>query len=123
MQSLLFSICVANGVAKRRMIIIENNVTEKRIIEVVKITFFALVLLDISLDITVGSDNCVIFIKNTILGFISIYSPIASIPTILVVVTFAIVATIFTMTLILISETRECRSVLFFKFITLSYWK
>ena len=118
---MFFNTRVANGDESSNINIIDIMVTVKRMIDVVINTFFAFLLLAISLDITIGRDSCVRFIKKTILGFISIYKPVASIPTSLVVVTFAIVATIFTITLMPISEMREWSKVLFFKFITLSY--
>ena len=107
--------CLANISEKDNIKIIEDIVIENNNIEVVINTFLGLILLDIILAITTGNDNWVIFIKNTIAGFINVYIPVASIPTTLVVVTFAIVATNFTMILILIKEIKDFVNVLFFK--------
>ena len=103
------------GSDRENINIIVVSVTVNNIMDVVISTFLLSCLLDISFAITTGSDNCVRFIKKIMVGFININKPIASTPTTLVVVTFAMVAIIFTITLRSTKETKDFNNGLFFK--------
>ena len=115
LQSGFFSMKDVKTEDSESIIIIDNIVIENRMVEVVIMTFFTSFLPAISLAITTGSDSWVKLIKNIIVGLIIINNPVASSPTTLVVVTFAIVAIIFTITLSSIKEIIDLSKGLFFK--------